>query len=151
MTVDVTLKIRESLNLSLSQYAKKNKLDFNALRHVIYEPTKLSNDKKSNQYKAKKQLVKDGFLNKDVLELEKRVTYKMRAKERKKIIVKLRREYDLSIKDFYFENENYFKENEIDLSYFYVFLCGIGTGDKPNTKAYLIKELLKEKSLLEEK
>lgn len=149
MNIDITLNIRETLNMSLSQYAKHHKLNLTALRHVIYNPSKPSNDKKSNQYKAKKQLVKDGFLNKSVLELEKRVTYKMRAKERKKIIVKLRREYGMSIKDFYIKNEDYFKKNKIDLSYFYVFLSGIGTGNKPGTKAFYINEFLKEKSLIE--
>jgi len=149
MTVDITLAIRDTLNLSLSEYAKKHQLNFIALRHVIYKPDQLSSSKKNNQYKAKKQLVKDGFLDKSVLELEKRVTYKMRAKERKKIIVKLRREHDLSIKDFYLKNEDYFKKHKINLSYFYVFLSGIGTGNKPNTKAFYINEFLKEKSLID--
>jgi len=148
MTVDLTLKIREKLNMTLSEYAKSRRLDVLALRHIAYDSSKPCKDKRSKQYKVKKALIKDGFLDKKVLELEKRVTYKMRAKERRKIVARLRKNYSLSIKEFYEKEEDYFKQKKIDLSYLYVFLSGIGTGTKKGTKAFFINELLKKYPLL---
>lgn len=144
MTVDLTLTIREKFNMTLSEYARSRRLDVLALRHIIYDGCKPSRDKSSKQYKAKKALVNDGLLNKKVLELENRVTYKMRQKERRKIVARLRKHYDMSIKDFYYKEKEYFDKHNIDLSYLYVVLSGIGTGEKPGTKAYWIMELIKK-------
>jgi len=149
MTIDLTVDIRERYNMTLSEYAKSRKINLSALRHVIYDYKKKCKDKTSKQYKAKKALVKDGLLDKNVLELEKRVTYKMRAEERKKIVGRLRRSYKLSIKEFYYKENDYFTKHQINISYLYVFLSGIGTGTKKGTKAYYISELLKKYPKLE--
>ena len=160
----ITLRIREEKNMSLPKYAEENDLDINALRRTIYKndltPIKNENKKiiykketlcrvkKSKEFAVRKVLVEDGYLHHDSLKFEEEINYKKKLKERKRIISRLRIAYDLSIKDFYNNNEKYFIKNNISLSYLYVFLSGIGTGLKKNTKAYIIKVKLEEYPLL---
>ena len=164
MNNKITLRIREEKNMSLPEYAKKNNIDVNALRRTIYKndltPIEIKNKKttykketpcrvkKSKEFLVRKILVEDGFFHKDSLKFEKEINCKNKLNERRKIISRLRTAYDLSIKDFYNNNKEYFLEKDIDLSYLYVFLSGISTGLKKNTKAYAIKVKLEEYPLL---
>jgi len=157
----ITLLIREKEGLSLPQYAKSKNINLQALRRVIYKndfievqdkednsiiykKNTLCRVKKSKEYKARKQLVKDGYIHIDSL----RFNSPPLLIERKKIISKLMIHYNLSIKSFYEKNEKYFKKHDIKLNYIYVYISGIGIGLKENTKAYFIKKKFQEYSLL---
>jgi len=145
MTNNITLKIRTFFNMSLTEYTKSRGINNLALRNIVYSKSiKACVSKNSHAYKVKKALVDDGILEATELELEKRANKMKIKKLRKKIIAEIRMSLNMSIKEYFELNKEYFEMHDVKLSYLYVFLSGIGTGDRPHTKSWYIKKKLKE-------
>lgn len=153
MKKKISLKIRDDYGLLLTEFADKYNLDYASLKSFISGATTGSR-KGSGANKVKIKLLALGIITQEDIDKassKQRNTKKKidkDRKERRKVIVKIRRKFDLSAQEYFISKKDYFDKHEISTNLFRSFLAGVGTGMKKGTKAFYIRCLLEIDGLL---
>lgn len=153
MTQDISIRIKELTGLTLTKFAKKHHLDYLLLKSFISGFCK-GTQKHTKVKKVKDKLFALGIITKSDIEdqakalKEQRTKFQKDKNERRKTIARIRKNFNQSGQEYFFERKQYFDEHSVSLDLFRSFVSGVGNGLKPGTKSYAIRKQLEADQLI---